>query len=657
MCGIVGIAGLPTSPELTNECIAEKMAATLQHRGPDDTGSWMSSDGFVGLGFRRLAILDLTLTGRQPMESASGKLVMAFNGEIYNHSQIRGELLAVTQCLRFRGTSDTEVLLEAIEHWGCREALARCRGMFALAVWNRERRILTLARDRLGEKPLYYGQIGSAFAFASELKAFRVIPGWKGEVDRASLDAYLRFQYVPSPWTIYDDVKKLPPASMLTYQQGDDFGSAELESYWALPNPRLPGESANRTMTIEDASVQLDLLVRESVSEQMLADVPVGALLSGGIDSSAIVGTMASVAAGTPIKTFTIGFAEADFSEAPHARAIAQFLGTDHTELTLTPNDALQVIPSLPGIFDEPFADASALPTVLIYKLASESVGVTLSGDGGDELFGGYSRYRYAASLSRLVGLAPEALRRAIAGLLTSISVQSWQSTAGLATRVLPDLRADRMGEWVHRTAALLRANHEADLYRLAVTDWGRAPVLVEGNARLPEIDGIRYTSDQGSFQQWMMSVDLTTYLPDNILVKADRTSMYNSLEARSPLLDHRIVEFAQQLPVEWKISNGESKRILKLMLAKHVPQSLTERPKQGFVVPIAAWLRGPLREWAEDLLCERRLRDEGFLDPVSVRETWSEHLSGRRDWNRQLWGILMFQAWLEAERLHTRSA
>jgi asparagine synthase (glutamine-hydrolysing) len=617
------------------------MTATLRHRGPDDEGVW--AEAGVGLGSRRLAVVDLTEEGHQPMTSASGRYVLAFNGEIYNHLDLRRELEARGH--RFRGRSDTEVFLEAVERRGIRGALERSNGMFALALWDRRERRLTLARDRLGEKPMYYGRLGGGFAFASELKALRAHPTFEGEIDRDAMAQFLRHKYVPGPRSIYRGIHKLPPATMLTVDPSVTGDPAPV-AYWSGADTARRGTAEPFRGSAEEAEETLDELLRDAVSRRMIADVPLGGFLSGGVDSSTVVALM-QAQSNRPVRTFTIGFADEAFDESKQARRVARHLGTDHTELVVTPLQAMAVVPRLPEIYDEPFADSSQIPTYLVSQLAREHVTVTLSGDGGDEVFGGYNRYLWAEAMWRRFGWMPSPVRRAVAGTLRSIPPRSWDALLRRLGPVLPASARQRLpGEKVHKLARALRAEGSGGLYRSLTSHWedpGAVVLGANGEAGSGGLDG----AGLPGLTRRMMYEDLVTYLPDDILVKLDRATMAVSLEGRVPYLDHRVVEFAWRLPLDMRTRNGQGKWLLRRVLDRYVPRALVERPKMGFGVPIGTWLRGPLRDWAESLLEPRRLRDQGYLDPGPIRAAWADHLSGR--WNRQyeLWDVLMLQAWL----------
>jgi asparagine synthase (glutamine-hydrolysing) len=630
---------------------ASRMAAALVHRGPDDAGLWVDDEAGLALGFRRLAILDLSADGRQPMRSASGRYVIAFNGEVYNFRELRAELEPLGH--QFRGHSDTEVMLAAIEQWGLDAAVRRFVGMFAFALWDRQTRSLSLARDRLGKKPLYYGRMGQNFLCGSELKALRTHPAFTPRIDRGALMLFMRHGYIPTPHSIYEGIFQLPPGCRLTLpSSASDVPSPT--PYWSLASVAEQADAHDFSGTEVAMTDQLDLLLREAVRLRMVADVPLGAFLSGGVDSSTIVALM-QVQSSRPVKTFTIGFAEAAYDEANYARAVAQHLGTQHTELYVTPAQAQSVIPRLPSIFDEPFADPSQIPTFLVSELARQHVTVSLSGDGGDELFGGYARYPLAQSLWHRIQHVPLPIRKTASQLITAIAPQTYDHWLG---RLAPLTRlsgyAGSVGDKVHKLAGVLPARTSDDLYQTLISHWRLSDQLVLGAEDPPVALGdASHHFRAKSFIEQMMFADTLGYLPGDILTKVDRASMAVSLEARVPMLDHRVVEFAWHLPLDMKRRDGHGKWILRQVLRRYVPDHLIERPKMGFGVPIDIWLRGPLRDWAEALLNERRLREDGFLNPAAVRQKWSEHTSGERNWQYQLWNVLMFQAWLDRWERH----
>ncbi|GFM66531.1 asparagine synthetase B [Pseudomonas cichorii] len=653
MCGIAGQLKWPrqsTEVSLFNECA--RMADAIIHRGPDDHGVWVKPDAGIGLAHRRLSIVDLSPAGHQPMPSTSGRYVIAFNGEIYNHLELRNLLEQSGRAPAWRGHSDTETLLAAFDTWGVEKALKQCIGMFAIALWDIEQKTLILARDRLGEKPLYYGWQGqgeqAVFLFGSELKALRAHPSFRASVDRNALTLYFRHNYIPAPHSIYEGIQKLQPGSILRVSL--ERPEPEIQEYWSVRQTILDGsESRLAYRAPHEAVNELDALLKSAVAQQMIADVPLGAFLSGGIDSSTIVALMQSQSS-KPVKTFTIGFHEKGYNEAEHAKAVAKHLGTDHTELYVTPEEAMAVIPSLSAMYDEPFSDSSQIPTFLVSQLARQHVTVSLSGDAGDELFSGYTRYTAASGAWRKLSRLPLSLRKAAASSITALSPDTWSSLASW----LPSARFQhRFGDKLHKGAGVLGSTSIDQLYHGLVSHWSSPEELVIGGhepqtlltGNMPDLKGLDSV-------ERMMALDLLTYLPDDILTKVDRASMAVTLESRVPMLDHRVVEFAWKLPQSLKQRDGVGKWALRQVLYRYVPQSLIDRPKMGFGVPIDAWLRGPLREWAEELLDESRLRQEGYLRPEPIRQKWAEHLSGSRNWAYHLWDILMFQAWLENNSL-----
>jgi len=629
MCGIVGLWDPQWRQQPAELCTwVQRMVEAVRHRGPDDSGVWVSPTAGLGLGHTRLSVIDLSPAGHQPMVSACGRYVVVYNGEIYNYPDLRRDL--EERGHRFLGHSDTEVLLAAIAEWGLEKALERLIGMFALAVWDVPRQRLALVRDRLGKKPLYYGWWERKFVFASELKALAQLPGFSPEIHRGALALFLQHNYVPGPWSIYRDIYKLPPGTVLELSEPAERPNPQ--AYWSLQQAAARGMEDPFRGTREEAADELYRLVADAVRRRMIADVPLGAFLSGGIDSSLVVALM-QAHSHRPVRTFTIGFEEREYDEAPYAAAVARHLGTDHTEQYVRAREAWAVIPRLPEIYDEPFGDSSAVPTFLVSELARRHVTVVLSGDGGDELFGGYQRYLHIGRLWRALGRVPLAVRKAAAG---AIAWGAHGLPGALRTKVAG--RAER-----------LRIATPGEMYVRHNMHWPDAQRLVLGAEPLEALadQPDRWPNSRHYLEQWMYA-DTVSYLPDDILVKVDRASMAVALEARAPLLDHRVVEFAWRLPLEWKIRRGTGKWLLRRVLQRHVPRELFERPKAGFGVPIDHWLRGPLRDWAEALLDEHRLRQQGFFDPAPIRQKWNEHLSGRTAWHYPLWDVLMFQAWYE---------
>lgn len=640
MCGIAGFIS-PALPDPEATCRA--MADALHHRGPDDSGYRVYRDVGLGLAHRRLSIVDLSPAGHQPMRSAAGRYEIIFNGEIYNHLAIRRQLQAAGGEIAWRGHSDTETLLAAIEAWGVQSALRRSVGMFALAVWDRQRQRLTLARDRIGEKPLYYGRSGHTFLFGSELKALQAHPEFNADVDRDCLALYLRYSYVPEPYSIFRGIRRLEPGTTV---EVDAHGRCEEPvAYWnaaAVTDLLAAGQFTGDERAAADA---LDHLLSEAVALQMVADVPLGAFLSGGIDSSLIVALMQKQSS-RRIRTFTIGFTEPAYDESRHARAVAQHLGTDHTELLVTPTEAMQVIPQLPSIYDEPFGDSSQIPTFLVAQLARQHVTVALSGDAGDELFGGYTRYAWAKRAWGMVSVQGP-VRRLTARSIRALSPAAWSWLFNCVKPLVPGRwQASHMGDKLHKFADLMACSRE-ELYRGLVSHWP-APGRTVLGASEPVTPLTELMAEPGnrSFEECMMYWDLMTYLPGDILVKVDRAAMAVSLETRVPMLDHRVVEFAWSLPLRMRVRDGEGKWLLKQVLSRYVPPVLTDRPKTGFGIPIDSWLRGPLRQWAEELLDQSRLRREGIFDPAPIREKWHAHVDQDRNWAYWLWDVLMFQAW-----------
>ena len=644
MCGIAGLLDRPGDPAERRVMVA-RMATTLEHRGPDDAGDWADDRGEAALGFRRLSIIDLSPEGHQPMRSSDGRYVAVFNGEIYNFRALRDEL-AAGGCI-FRGGSDTEVMLAAVSRWGMEVAIPRLWGMFALAIWDDHERELTLVRDRLGKKPIYYGWQGETFLFGSELKALRAHPAFRAQIDRPALASFLRYSYVPAPGSIHTGICKVPAGSRIVVRPDHPGEVVDMGRFWDPVSVAKAGRANPLRLSDDGATTALEALLLDAVQLRSYADVPLGAFLSGGIDSSTIVAIMQAQSQ-LRVRTFTIGFTAAEYDESSDARAVAAHLGTDHTELRVTPEETRAIIPRLPALYDEPFADASQIPTFLISELARASVTVALSGDGGDEVFGGYNRYVSGMRAWSRLSRVPIVARRGCAHLLEAVSPARWDRAGGAADLLLPrSLRGLVTGNRIQKIAGVLDAERVDDLYLRLVSTWGNPGSIVKGGDESPA----QLPATAGGLEDpaaRMMLADMLGYLPDDILVKVDRASMGASLEVRAPLLDHRLVEFAWRLPLDQKIRGGQGKWLLRRVLARHVPSRITDRPKQGFGVPIDAWLRGPLSGWAQDLLSADRLAREGFLEPAIVQAALDDHLSGRRNLQHQLWNILMFEAWLD---------
>lgn len=639
MCGLVGFFS-PSGLDAGGEALVRSMAGVIRHRGPDADGFWVDSEAGIALGHRRLAIIDLSQAGSQPMVSASGRYVVAYNGEIYNFPALRAELEGLGKAPSWRGHSDTEILLAAIEAWGVEATLPRLNGMFAFALWDKVGRRLTLARDIIGEKPLYYGLAGKTLIFASELKALRVFPGVPDEVDREALHLYMRHNYIPAPRSIWRGIAKLEPGTSLTIEAD---GRQEQHTYWRLSDAVQRGRQ-QPLGDFGEASIELEALLSDAIAMRMVSDVPLGAFLSGGIDSSLIVALMQAQSA-KPVKTFTIGYREREFDEAPYGAAVARHLGTDHHELYISARDGLDVIPNLANIWDEPFSDSSQIPMALVSHLTRQYVTVSLSGDAGDELFGGYYRYFLASRIWQRCARLPMGLRRGLAGLFGA----PWLGRlAARASAIHPRLRELQLADRLPKVGAVLAESDEMAFYRRLVSHQDRPETMLVDKV-IASAGHFAQAGGFGDFREQMMYVDTLTYLPDDILVKVDRASMAVSLESRVPFLDPRVIEFAWRLPLETKIAGGVGKRILRDILYRHVPRDLLDRPKMGFGVPIESWLRTELRDWAEHLLDARRLQQQGYFDAAAVRRMWDEHLSGKRRWHYILWDVLMFQAWHES--------
>lgn len=640
MCGIAGLVGAaPKNGGRNVDDIAESMAASLTHRGPDDQGIWLDAAAGAALIHRRLSIVDLSPAGHQPMVSADQRFVITYNGEVYSHQPVGRELAA--RGIKFRGHSDTEVILEAVAASGIEATVAWLIGMFAIALWDRRDRTLTLIRDRLGIKPLYWAKFGDLFLFGSELKALRAHPGWTPRIDQSAVAAFMRHNYIPAPHTIYEGVHKLEPGTILTLPWQ---GEPRITRFWDARAVAHDGTASPFTDDDAELTEQLETLLQDAVSRRMIADVPLGAFLSGGIDSSTVVALMQNAGAGK-VKTFSIGFDIPGFDEAPYAAAVARHLQTEHTELTVTSQQALDVIPKLPQWYDEPFADSSQIPTYLVSAMTRRHVTVALSGDGGDELFAGYNRYQMTQRFWRALSLMPRSMRKGAAAALTAVRPDCWNSLLS----VLPSrLRLPQIGDKLHKAAAVLELDSADALYHRLVSHWDPSAIMPQASEPRSILHDEAVAKEFPDLLERMQFLDLVTYLPDDILTKVDRASMAVALEARVPLLDHRVVEFSWRLPRAAKVRHNTSKWILRQILYRHVPPALVERPKMGFGIPLGEWLRGPLRDWAEALLNERRLREAGLLDYAMVSRYWQEHLDGRRNWQYLLWDVLMLESWRE---------
>lgn len=650
MCGFAGF--LLNSPLEIQQAKLRvfAMCESIAHRGPNAEGCWINNTQNLALGHRRLSILDLSSAGSQPMSSISGRWVIVFNGEIYNHLDLRSELARSGFSFSWRGGSDTETLLAGFDAWGLEDTLRRAVGMFSLAVYEVEKKVLFLARDRFGEKPIYYGWQGRggirSFLFGSELKALKTHPDFSAGIDRNALSLLLKYGYIPAPYSIYEGISKLEPGSILSVSLADP--RPALSKYWDAIEIASSRKLMPFTGTPTQAVDELERIARNSVRQQMMSDVPLGAFLSGGIDSSTIVALMQAQSA-HPIKTFTIGFNENGFNEAVHAKAVSKHLGTDHTEMYVSPSQAIDIIPKLPSLYCEPFADSSQIPTYLVSQLAKRQVTVSLSGDAGDEMFCGYNRYKITAQFWHKIALIPAPMRVLVSKLITSISPANWDRFGCI---VGEGKSYASLGDKIHKGAGVLAS---ADLKKLYLGIISQVPNTsewviggFESNTR--SIDTLPLIAGFSEVEQ-MMLLDTIGYLPDDILVKLDRAGMGASLECRTPFLDHRIFEFAWTLPLDYKLRDGQTKWLLRQLLYRYVPKNLIERPKMGFAIPIGDWLRGPLRGWAECLLSEQRLEEEGYFHPKIIRAKWDEHLAGKRNWQSQLWTVLMFQAWLENEK------
>ncbi|MFT4059311.1 MAG: asparagine synthase (glutamine-hydrolyzing) [Legionella sp.] len=641
MCGFSGVLS-QVDWSFMAEQLLSSMSHTIAHRGPDDWGIWFDPQTGIGLTHTRLAIVDLSPAGHQPMISASGRYIIAFNGEIYNHQKLRAEL----NNSNWRGHSDTETLLAGFDAWGIEATIDRTVGMFAFALWDKQSQILTLGRDRVGEKPLYYGWQGEVFLFGSELKALKIHPAFKSELNNEALALFLRHNYVPAPHSIYKNIYKLLPGTLLQLSLKNP--QPVIKSYWSVAQAAIRGSTALFKGDEVEMVDELERLGKEAIAQQMIADVPLGAFLSGGVDSSTVVALMQAQSS-SPVRTFSIGFHEEQYNEAKYAKAVAQHLGTQHTELYITTKDALSVIPKLSTLYDEPFSDSSQIPTFLVSELAKKEVTVALSGDAGDELFCGYNRYIMTAKLWGTINKVPLALRRGTAKMMRQVSPRAWERLAF----VVPVLkRYSQLGNKVHKGAYVLASASANEAYRRLVSHHDNPYSLLAMDGREPSTFVEQHSEQLTSLCSIsrMMIMDFMSYLPDDILVKVDRAAMGVSLETRVPFLDHRLIQFAWSIPLAMKLHTGTSKWPLRQLLYRYIPSQLIERPKMGFAIPLHEWLRGPLQSWAEVLLEEQRLRQEEIFNPSAIRSLWEQHLKGKGNFSALLWNVLMFQAWWETQ-------
>ena len=649
MCGI---SGFYSESKSTFNNVIEKMNFAITHRGPDSNGVWQDRNSGIILGHQRLSILDLSNAGQQPMQSNSGRFILTYNGEVYNHLEIRRELKKNNSNIKWRGKSDTETLLEAINFWGIEKTLQKIKGMFAFAIWDKVNRDLTLVRDRIGEKPLYFGWQGTGvnkvFLFGSELKVLKAHTQFTGEINRNAINLQLNYSCIPDPYSIYKNIYKLLPGHYLRLKENDLKRSLlpDPKAYWSLEETAVYGNSNPLTLSETDIQKDLEKHLKSSVKQQMISDVPLGAFLSGGIDSSTVVALMQSQS-NHPVKTFTIGFSEDDYNEAKYAKKIAKHLGTQHTELYVSSKTAMEVIPKLPIIYDEPFSDSSQIPTFLVSQLAKQHVKVALSGDGGDELFCGYNRYVMSKKFSTIFSLMPLNFRKILAYCIKSMSPNNWNKFA----KISPGLNQyTNFGDKIYKVANVLGARSLSDMHHILCSKFQNSNEAVINSKQSSNklLTNLKTELKGLNNQQQMMVLDFITYLPNDILVKVDRAVMSSSLETRTPFLDHKLIEYVWKIPHSLKYKNGIGKWILKEILNKYIPKNLTKRPKMGFEIPLDYWLRGPLKEWAENLINEKRLLQEGYFNPKLIRDKWTEHLSGKKNWQHDLWSILMFQAWID---------
>ncbi len=652
MCGIAGfLDGASHKKNNELEAIITRMADTLRHRGPDDKGVWIDEKSGIALGHRRLSIIDLSVEGRQPMLSACGRYVIVFNGEIYNFKELRRQL--ESDKYNFRGHSDTEVVLAAINRYGVESAIQKFNGMFAFALWDRQEKKLYLCRDRLGEKPLYYGFINNSFVFASELKAFKAIPGFSAEIDRHALTLYLRYNCIPAPHSIYTNIKKILPGELLTFEPAGR--NIKTCFYWSALDTAKAFNNTVWEKSFEDTLSEAEALLKDAVKIRMESDVPLGVFLSGGIDSSLVTALMQAQSSAA-VKTFTIGFGDSRYNEAEDARRVAEYLGTAHTCFYATAEDALKVIPGLPGVYDEPFADSSQIPTILVSRMARQHVTVCLSGDGGDEIFAGYNRYMWLEKIWKKICPLPFGIRKSLANLFYSCSSDNFEAVFEKMKLILPRrLRLRNPGIKFQKFSDVLSARDPAEAYLNLTSHWKQPEKVVLGLADKNSALGDNAVAPAiKDFKRQMMYSDMVNYLPNDILVKVDRATMSASLESRAVYLDYRLVEYAWKLPVAMLINETGTKLILRKILNKYLPAKYWERPKMGFAIPIDNWLRGPLKNWADDLLSSEYLKKKGFFDCKIVEDKWREHRKGSKNRQFELWDILMFNSWLEANGINS---
>jgi asparagine synthase (glutamine-hydrolysing) len=652
MCGLTGFLWKNSSSTFDAQNQLKAMTNSILHRGPDDEGFWIDKPSRIAIGHRRLSVLDLSSAGHQPMHSHSSRFVIAFNGEIYNHISLREDLeIELMQPINWKGHSDTETLLYCFEQWGIDITLEKITGMFSISLFDKELKDFYLIRDRMGEKPIYYGWVKNHFIFGSELKALKEFDNFSQEVDPDALALFLKYSYVPAPFTIYKNIEKLTQGTYLKLSMIDDSWShnnLSLNQYWKMEDIAKSGNQENKYSDSEDNAIEeLEKLLSKSVKRQMISDVSLGAFLSGGIDSSLIVALMQKQS-NKKVKTFTIGFNEDGFNEADEAIQIAKYLDTDHTELYVNPEDAMNVINKLPKIYDEPFADSSQIPTFLVSQLAREHVTVSLSGDGGDEMFGGYTRYFMANRVWKNIHKIPLPFRKIISKVISFFSPSFWNYFFNNMFKILPSqYRVTHPADKLYKLSKILISKDIYEVYDNLVSHWSNPfEVVLNSNNAIQKQKNYQFLDHENE----MMLRDSNTYLPDDILVKVDRAAMSVSLETRTPFLDKNVVEFAWQLPLNMKIKNSQGKWILRKVLDKYIPKELIDRPKMGFGVPIDLWLRGPLKEWAEELLSEKRLEHDGYFNVQIIRTKWLEHLSGNQNWQYHLWNVLMFQIWLDEQ-------